>query len=44
VENLFSKVTRTMLRDIHVASKQEVNATRVIFRWRHKMDEIDSPG
>jgi len=52
VENLFSKMTRTMLREIRVATKQElidrihlyfqeVNATPVVFRWKYKMDEID---
>jgi transposase len=49
-ETMFSKMTRTMLRGIRVASKQElidrihlyfaqVNADRVIFRWKYKMDE-----
>jgi transposase len=52
VENLFSKMTRTMLREIRVSTKQElidrihlyfreVNATPVIFRWKYKMDEIN---
>ena len=51
VENLFSKMTRSMLRGIRVASKQElierihlyfeeVNADPVVFRWKYKMDEI----
>jgi len=51
VENLFSKMTRTMLRGIRVATKQElidrihqyfkeINAAPVIFRWKYKMDEI----
>lgn len=51
VENLFSKMTRSMLRAIRVASKQElidrihryfdeVNADPVVFRWKYKMDEI----
>jgi transposase len=51
VENLFSKMTRAMLREIRVATKQELidrihfyfeelNAAPVIFRWRYKMDEI----
>ena len=51
VENLFSKMTRTMLREIRVSTKQElidrihlyfreVNATPVIFRWKYKMDEV----
>jgi len=52
VENLFSKMTRTMLREIRVGTKQElidrihlyfqvVNATPVVFRWKYKMDEIN---
>ena len=51
VENLFRKMTRTMLRAIRVATKQElidrihqyfeeINAAPVIFRWKYKMDEI----
>jgi len=51
IENMFSKMTRTMLREIRVASKQElidrihqyfaeVNAMPVIFRWKYKMDEV----
>jgi transposase len=51
VENLFSKMTRTMLRGIRVVTKQELidrihqyfeemNAAPVIFRWKYKMDEI----
>jgi transposase len=50
VENFFSKMTRSMLRGIRVASKQElidrihqyfdeVNADPVVFRWKYKMDE-----
>jgi transposase len=50
VETMFSKMARTMLRGIRVASKQElidrihlyfaqVNADPVIFRWKHKLDE-----
>jgi transposase len=50
VENLFSKMTRTMLREIRVSTKQELidrihlyfqetNAAPVIFRWKYKMDE-----
>ena len=50
VENLFSKMTRTMLRGIRVATKQELvdrihqyfeelNAAPVLFRWKYKMDE-----
>jgi transposase len=51
LENLFSKMTRSMLREIRVGSKQElidrihlyfeeVNAAPVVFRWKYKMDEI----
>jgi transposase len=51
VETLFSRMARTMLRGIRVASKQElidridlyfaeINADPVIFRWKYKMDEI----
>lgn len=51
VENLFSKMTRTMLREIRVNTKQELierihlyyqetNADPVIFRWKYKMDGI----
>jgi transposase len=50
VENQFSKMTRTMLRGIRVASKQElidrihqyfeeINADLVVFRWKYKMEE-----
>lgn len=50
VENLFSKMARTMLRGIRVATKQElvdrihlyfteINAAPVIFRWKYKMEE-----
>jgi transposase len=50
VETMFSKMARTMLRGIRVASKQEliarihlyydeINADPVIFRWTYKMDE-----
>ncbi len=51
VENLFSKMTRSMLREMRVGSKaelidrihlyfQEENAFPVIFRWKYKMNEI----
>jgi len=51
IENQFSKRTRTMLRGIRVASKQElidrihqyfeeINADPVVFRWKYKMDEV----
>jgi len=54
VETLFSKMARTMLREIRVSTKQElidrihlyfqeVNAAPVIFRWRYKMDEVNVP-
>src|SRR5499427_4880636 len=50
IENQFSKMTRTMLRGIRVASKQElidrihqyfdeINAAPAVFRWKYKMDE-----
>lgn len=50
VENLFSKMTRSLLRGIRVATKQElvdrirqyfreINAAPVIFRWKYKMEE-----
>ena len=51
VETMFSKMARSMLRGIRVASKQElvdrihlyfeqINADPVIFRWKYKMDEV----
>ena len=50
VETMFSKMARSMLRGIRVATKQElidrihlyfeqVNTDPVIFRWKYKMDE-----
>jgi transposase len=50
VETMFSKMARSMLRGIRVASKQElidrihlyfeqINADPVIFRWKFKMDQ-----
>jgi transposase len=50
VETMFSKMARSMLRGIRVASKQElidrihayfeqINVDPVIFRWKYKMDE-----
>ena len=50
IETMFSKMARTMLRGIRVASKQEliarihlyydeINADPVIFRWKYKMEE-----
>jgi transposase len=52
VEVLFSKMTRAMLREIRVASKQELidrihlyfqqlNTDPVVFRWKYKMDEVN---
>jgi hypothetical protein len=51
VENMFSKMARSMLREIRMHSKQEliqhihlyfqeVNAAPGVFRWRYKMDEV----
>lgn len=51
IEIQFSKMTRSMLRGIRVASKQElidrihqyfeeINADPVVFRWKYKMDEV----
>jgi transposase len=51
VENLFSKMTRSMLRGIRVATKQElidrihqyfdeINADPIVFRWKYKMDDV----
>src|ERR1039457_300307 len=51
IENQFSKMARTMLREIRVASQQElidrihqyfeeINADPLVFRWKYKMDEI----
>src|SRR5580693_8395938 len=51
VETMFSKMARSMLRGIRVASKQElidrihlyfqhINADPMIFRWKYKRDEI----
>lgn len=51
IESQFSKMTRTMLRGIRVASKQElidrihqyfeeINSDPVVFRWKSKMDEL----
>lgn len=50
IESQFSKMTRSMLRGIRVASKQElvdrihqyfaeINSAPVVFRWKYKMDE-----
>jgi transposase len=51
IETMFSKMARSMLRGIRVASKRElidrihlyfaeINTDPVIFRWKYKMDEI----
>lgn len=51
VETMFSKMARSMLRGIRVATKQElvdrihlyfeqINADPVIFRWKYKMEEL----
>ncbi|HEY6293647.1 MAG TPA: IS630 family transposase, partial [Terriglobia bacterium] len=51
VETLFSKMARSMLRGVRVATKEElvqrihqyfdqVNADPVVFRWTYKMDEV----
>ena len=48
----FSKIARSFLRHIRVASKEELvtrihqgieamNQEPVVFRWRYKMDEIE---
>lgn len=51
IEMFFSKITRSLLRHIRVASKEElieriykgieeINQEPVVFRWKYKMDEI----
>jgi len=51
VENLFSKMARSMLREIRVKTKQELverihlyfrelNTEPVVFRWKYKMDVV----
>ncbi len=51
IENQFSKMTRSMLRGIRAASKEElidrihqyfeeINAAPVVFRWKYKMDDV----
>jgi transposase len=51
IETFFSKMARTMLRGIRVSSKDElkkriqkylaeVNASPVVFRWRHGVEEV----
>jgi transposase len=51
VETLFSKMARSLLRGIRVATRQELierihqyfeqlNADPVVFRWKYKMDEV----
>jgi transposase len=50
IESLFSKMARTMLREIRVTTReelierihlyfQEINTAPVVFRWKYKMDE-----
>lgn len=52
VETLFSKMARSMLRGIRVATKEElidriysyfeaVNADPIVFRWKYKMDTVN---
>ena len=51
IESLFSKMTRSLLREIRVDSKEElinricqyfgeINGTPVIFKWKYKIDEM----
>jgi transposase len=51
VENLFSKMARSMLREIRVRTKpelverihlyfRELNTDPIVFRWKYKMDEV----
>jgi transposase len=53
IESFFGKMAKTMLRSIRVSSKQElknriekylaeINETPVVFRWKHRMDEISA--
>ena len=52
IEMFFSKIARSFLKHIRVASKEElreriykgikeINNDPVIFRWRYKMDDIE---
>ena len=52
VESVFGKLTRSFLRNLRVASKQElvdrlyqyiaaINEEPVVYHWKYKMDEID---
>ncbi len=52
VEVFFSKMTRQMLRGIHIKSKEEltdriykyfneINKTPVVFHWKYNIDDID---
>ena len=52
IEGFAGRMTRQILRDIRVKSKQElaeriykyfdeVNETSVVFHWRYKMDEFE---
>jgi len=54
IEGFFGKMTRQMLRGIRVATKQElidriykyfdeVNETPIIYHWKYKMEDFDSP-
>lgn len=51
IESLFSKMTRSMLREIRVSSKEELierisqyiddmNKIPTLFKWKHKMDKM----
>jgi transposase len=51
IETFFSKLARSVLRGIRVNSKQELkdrielalrelNQAPVVFRWKHKLDEL----
>jgi len=51
IKIFFSKMTRTFLRSLRVASKaelkqriekylDEVNAAPVVFKWKYKLDEV----
>lgn len=51
IESLFSKMTRSMLREIRVSSKEELierishyiddmNKTPTLFKWKYKMDKM----
>lgn len=51
IESFFSKMTKQMLKGIHVKSKQElidriykyfkeINANPVVYHWKYKLNEI----